>query len=67
MTCIKGRFEALSGDITTYPADKAAKVVWRVLSARLRHHTLPEKVFLLFFSVGGLSDFINNVPPPDNF
>jgi len=60
-------YPAISTGVYGYPADKAAKVVWKVLSARLRHHTLPEKVYLIFFSDLDLSTFLDNVPPPDVF
>ncbi len=60
-------YPAISTGIYAFPADKAAKVVWKVLSARLHHHTLPEKIFLLFFSVTALSTFLDSVPPPDAF
>jgi O-acetyl-ADP-ribose deacetylase (regulator of RNase III) len=58
-------FPAISTGVYGYPEAEAAKVVWRVLSARLHRHTLPEKVILLFFSESGLTVFLDNVPPPD--
>lgn len=58
-------YPAISTGVYGYPADKAAKVVWRVLSARIPHHQLPEKIYLLFFSISDLSVFLENVPEPD--
>lgn len=58
-------YPAISTGIYGYPADKAAKVVWKVISARLHHNNLPEKIYLLFFSVTNLSTFLDNVPQPD--
>jgi O-acetyl-ADP-ribose deacetylase (regulator of RNase III) len=58
-------YPAISTGAYGFPPDKAARVVWKVLSARLRHHTLPEKIYLIFFSVTDLSAFIDNVPAPD--
>ncbi len=55
-------YPAISTGIYKYPADEAAKVVWKVLNARLPHHHLPEKVFLLFFSITDLSIFLDAVP-----
>jgi O-acetyl-ADP-ribose deacetylase (regulator of RNase III) len=58
-------YPAISTGVYGYPAEKAAKVVWKVLSARLHHHSLPEKIYLLFFSVNNLSAFLDNIPVPD--
>ncbi|MCK5735493.1 MAG: macro domain-containing protein, partial [Spirochaetaceae bacterium] len=60
-------YPAISTGVYGYPGEKAAKVVWKVLSARLKHHTLPEKIYLIFFSDLALSVFMDNVPPPDTF
>ena len=59
-------YPAISTGIYGYPRDKAAKVAWRVLSARLNHHHLPEKIILVFFSIQDLSAFLDAVPPPED-
>ncbi len=58
-------YPAISTGVYGYPADQAAKVVWKVLSARLMHHRLPEKIILIFFSIQALSTFLDAVPPPE--
>ncbi len=57
-------YPAISTGVYAYPPEQAAKVVWKVLSARIPHHHLPEKVILVFFSIIGLSTFLDAVPPP---
>lgn len=54
-------FPAISTGVYGYPADKAAKVVWRVLSDRILHHSLPEKITLVFFSAANLTAFLDAV------
>lgn len=58
-------YPAISTGVYGYPADLAAKVVWKVLSARLLHHHLPEKIILIFFTIQALSMFLDAVPQPE--
>lgn len=58
-------YPAISTGVYGYPADKAAKLAWKVLSARIHHYVLPEKIYLVFYSVARLSVFLDNVPEPD--
>jgi len=58
-------YPAISTGVYGFPADRAARVVWRVLSARLPHNRLPERIVLVFFSIGDLTVFLDNVPEPD--
>jgi len=54
-------YPAISTGVYGYPADLAAKLVWRLLWEELPRHTLPEKIYLIFFSEEGLSTFISSV------
>ena len=56
---------AISTGVYGYPSEKAAPVVWKTLSAWLAHHTLPEKISLVFFSSAHLAAFLDNGPEPD--
>lgn len=57
-------YPAISTGVFGYPPDKAAEVVWKVLSARLPHYHLPEKIYLVFYSITSLSAFLDAVPEP---
>ena len=58
-------FPAVSTGVYGFPADRAARIVWKILSARIPHNKLPEKVILVFHSMNDLSAFLDSVPPPD--
>ncbi len=58
-------FPAISTGVYSYPADRAAKVVWNTLNARFRHNRLPEKVILIFLHINALSTFLDMVPDPE--
>lgn len=57
-------YPAISTGAYGYPPELAAKIVWKVLSARLPHYHLPEKISLVFFSISNLSIFLDAVPEP---
>jgi O-acetyl-ADP-ribose deacetylase (regulator of RNase III) len=58
-------YPAISTGVYGYPKDLAAKVAWKVISARLPHNRLPEKVFLVFYSITDLMAFLDAVPEPE--
>ena len=58
-------YPAISTGVYGYPKDLAAKVAWKVISARLPHNRLPEKIFLVFYSITDLMAFLDAVPEPE--
>jgi len=54
-------YPAISTGVYGYPADLAAKLVWRLFQEELPGRALPEKIYLIFFSEDGLSTFVSSV------
>ena len=59
-------FPAISTGVYRFPADKAARIAWRTLSAWLPGNPLPEKIILVFFSTPALAAFTENIPEPEH-
>ena len=57
-------FPAISTGVYGYPAAKAAKLVWALLSDYIQQHDMPEKIFLVFFSDAGLKIFLRSAAQP---
>ncbi|MCG8452541.1 MAG: O-acetyl-ADP-ribose deacetylase [Spirochaetales bacterium] len=53
---------AISTGVYGYPPEEAAKIAWKVLSARIPKRRDPHRVILVFYSQQNLQIFLNSVP-----